>query len=118
MPCHHSLISTIYVVGSTFHKIAIVKLGAQGSAIKSGDSITTVGAVKANPIDTTGAGDMYAAGFLYGHAKGLSHRQSGEIGALLSGKVIEVLGPKMDAPTWKMLREQVARIQRGESIFS
>lgn len=102
---------------ATMAEIAIVKLGAKGSAIKSGESVTTVGVAKANPIDTTGAGDMYAAGFLYGHAQGLSHRQSGEIGALLSGKVIEVLGPKMDAPTWKMLREQVERIKKGESII-
>ena len=48
---------------------------------------------------------MYAAGFLYGHAKGLSHRQSGEIGALLSGKVI----PDLSLPN--LVRSYIACYQ-------
>jgi sugar/nucleoside kinase (ribokinase family) len=72
--------------------------------------------VKANSIDTTGAGDMYASGFLYGQAKGLSLEQSGEIGALLSGKVIETIGPKMLDSTWDSLNIQVKRIVNGEKI--
>ncbi|HCY01190.1 MAG TPA: adenosine kinase [Bacteroidales bacterium] len=97
-------------------KIAVVKLGAKGSMIKSGDYTCKIGVVKAKSIDTTGAGDMYASGFLYGQAKGLSLEQSGEIGALLSGKVIETIGPKMLNSTWDSLNKQVARIVNGEKI--
>ncbi|MDD2197728.1 MAG: adenosine kinase [Bacteroidales bacterium] len=97
-------------------KIAVVKLGAKGSMIKSGDYTCKVGVVKAKSIDTTGAGDMYASGFLYGQAKGLSLKQSGEIGALLSGKVIETIGPKMLDSTWDSLNKQVERIVNGEKI--
>lgn len=97
-------------------KIAVVKLGPKGSMIKSGDYTCKVGVVKANSIDTTGAGDMYASGFLYGQAKGLSLEQSGEIGALLSGKVIETIGPKMLDSTWDSLNIQVKRIVSGEKI--
>jgi sugar/nucleoside kinase (ribokinase family) len=84
--------------------------------IKSGDYTCEVGVVKANSIDTTGAGDMYASGFLYGQSTGLSLEQSGEIGAILSGKVIETIGPKMIDSTWEHLRNQVKRIANGEKI--
>jgi sugar/nucleoside kinase (ribokinase family) len=97
-------------------KIAVVKVGSKGSMIKSGDYTCKVGVVKATSIDTTGAGDMYASGFLYGQSKGLSLEQSGEIGAILSGKVIETIGPKMIDSTWEHLSNQVKRIENGEKI--
>ena len=46
--------------------IAIVKTGKKGSMIKQGDTVVTVDVKEIEPIDTTGAGDIYAAGFLYG----------------------------------------------------
>lgn len=97
-------------------KIAVVKLGAKGSMIKSGDYTCSVGVVKANSIDTTGAGDLYASGFLYGLSKGLTFEQSGQIGAVLSGKVIETIGPKMLDSTWDYLKKQVERIENGETV--
>ncbi|HDP54325.1 MAG TPA: adenosine kinase [Bacteroidetes bacterium] len=97
-------------------KIAVVKLGAKGSLIKSGDYTCSVGVVKANSIDTTGAGDLYASGFLYGLSKGLTFEQSGQIGAVLSGKVIETIGPKMLDSTWDSLKKQVERIENGETV--
>jgi len=50
--------------------IAVVKLGARGSLIKSGDCVVNIDAISAKSIDTTGAGDLYAAGFLSGLIKG------------------------------------------------
>ena len=46
--------------------IAVVKIGSKGSMVKRGDKVYTAGVIKANSIDTTGAGDLYAAGFIYG----------------------------------------------------
>ena len=46
----------------------------------------------AKRVDTAGAGDFYAAGFLSGLCDGLSLRQCGTIGAITAGKVIEVVG--------------------------
>lgn len=51
---------------SSMCEIAIVKIGAEGSLVKRANEREAVGAIKAKPIDTTGAGDNYAAGFLYG----------------------------------------------------
>lgn len=98
-------------------EIAVVKIGAKGSFIKKGNDKYRVGVVKANSIDTTGAGDLYASGFLYGLSKNLPLDTCGRIGAVLSGKVIEVIGPKMDEATWKMLKENVAKVEAGELSF-
>ena len=92
--------------------IAVVKLGSAGSLIKRGNEVVNVGVIKVNCVDTTGAGDLYAAGFLYGLAKNLPLKKCGEIGAILSGKVIEFIGPKMDEKTWKNIHEMVKGIEK------
>lgn len=88
-------------------EIAVVKVGEKGSWIKRGDERIFVPALKVNCIDTTGAGDLYAAGFLYGLIKNQSLEKSGEIGTLLAGNVIQVIGPKMDDAKWN---ELIARL--------
>jgi sugar/nucleoside kinase (ribokinase family) len=86
---------------------AIVKIGARGSLIRHGDERATIGAIPVKPVDTTGAGDLYASGFLYGLAKGMPLQSCGELGALLAGKVIEVIGPKMTEAAWEVIRKKV-----------
>lgn len=86
-------------------EIGVVKLGEKGSIIKRGDEIAEVGVIKVNSIDTTGAGDLFASGFLYGLIKEMPLKRCGEIGALLSGKVIEIIGPKPDSHLWDNIRE-------------
>jgi sugar/nucleoside kinase (ribokinase family) len=83
--------------------IAIVKTGSKGSLIKSKEELSLIGVIDVVPIDTTGAGDMYAAGFLCGHAQGKSLRECGELGALLAGNVIEVMGSKMNEDRWRRI---------------
>ncbi|MFC2129318.1 adenosine kinase [Bacteroidota bacterium] len=88
-------------------KIAVVKLGAEGSLIHANGETTRVGVRPSKPVDTTGAGDLYAAGFLYGYIHGMSFELCGQIGAILSGKVIEVNGAKLDEATWETLRREI-----------
>lgn len=80
--------------------IAVVKTGKSGSLVQKGDEIHQIGVINANSIDTTGAGDLYAAGFLYGLMNNLSLIKCGKIGALLAGKVIENLGAKIPESIW------------------
>jgi len=94
-----------------------VKIGAKGSLIKSGKEVITMGVINVNAIDTTGAGDLFAAGFIYGLTKNLTLKQCAEIGAILSGKVIEVIGPKMDAARWDTIRAMVDQIVNGDVII-
>ncbi|HBI81080.1 MAG TPA: adenosine kinase [Bacteroidales bacterium] len=98
---------------SVLADIAVVKLGANGSLIKQGDNVFEIGVIDASSIDTTGAGDLYAAGFLYGLSKGLSLIKCGEIGSILSGHVIEVLGPKMDIQRWNRVKALVLEVEKN-----
>jgi sugar/nucleoside kinase (ribokinase family) len=83
--------------------IAVVKTGEKGSLVKSGNEIHRIGINKAECIDTTGAGDLYAAGFLYGLIKNKTLNKCGELGAMLAAHVIEVLGAKIHAENWKKI---------------
>lgn len=96
---------------ATMAKIAVVKVGKNGSLIKSEDITYDVSAIAAKPIDTTGAGDLYAGGFLYGYAKGLPFEKCGKIGSLLAGKVIEQLGAQIPPTVWDEIRKKVAVIE-------
>jgi sugar/nucleoside kinase (ribokinase family) len=89
---------------SSMVDVVVLKQGANGSFIKQSGTTIKVEAIKANVIDTTGAGDLFAAGFLFGLINGFSLEKSGRLGALLSAKVIEVIGPKMDEDTWTDIR--------------
>jgi len=89
-------------------EIAVVKTGRTGSFIKRGSEVHKVGIVKVDSMDTTGAGDLYASGFLYGLVNGFSLERCGEIGALLSGKVIEVIGARMEDAQWDIIRNQLS----------
>lgn len=93
-------------------EIAIVKIGKNGSLIKKGDKVFKVGVIDANPVDTTGAGDLYAAGFFYGLVNNLSLEKCGKIGAILSGNVIEVVGATMNEDRWDKIRNMVKEIER------
>lgn len=77
--------------------VAVVKLGAQGSLVTDGNDVYRVDALPVEVIDTTGAGDAYAAGFLYAHSKGADLQGCGKGGALLASRVVSQLGPKIPA---------------------
>jgi sugar/nucleoside kinase (ribokinase family) len=81
-------------------EIAVVKTGQTGSLIQRGNEKVKIAIVPANAIDTTGAGDIYAAGFLYGLTKDYPLEKCGRIAALLSGKLVEVIGAKIPDVFW------------------
>jgi Sugar kinases, ribokinase family len=92
--------------------IAVVKVGKEGSHIKSGDEQVQIKPRLANAIDTTGAGDLYAAGFLFGLANDYSLEVCGKIGSLVSGNVVEVLGAKMNDEVWAEIHSEISKIVR------
>jgi sugar/nucleoside kinase (ribokinase family) len=87
--------------------IAVVKIGKEGSLVKSGSDHHFIKPFEANCIDTTGAGDLYAAGFLYGMACGFPLDKCGKIGSLVSSNVVEILGAKMTNETWANINSQI-----------
>lgn len=76
-------------------EISALTRSEKGSVIVKGNSITEV---KAEPVakvvDTTGAGDVYAAGFLYGYTEGLSMAECGHLGSIAAAEVISHIGPR------------------------
>lgn len=88
-------------------EIAVVKIGKDGSMLKRGTDYHYIEAWPANTIDATGAGDIYAAGFLFAHSHGLSLRECGQVGSIVAAKVVEVIGPKIDIPRWKIAKQQI-----------
>jgi len=80
--------------------IAVVKIGEAGSLIKQGENKYEIGIIEARSVDTTGAGDLYAAGFLYGLTEQYPLDKCGMMGTLLAGNIIEVIGAKMDKERW------------------
>jgi sugar/nucleoside kinase (ribokinase family) len=83
--------------------VAIVKIGSRGSVIKYKNKIIKVKPFKTNAVDTTGAGDMYAAGFLYGLSQKYSLERSGKIASFLSSKVVENYGARIDSSLKEMI---------------
>ncbi len=87
--------------------IAVVKIGKEGSWVRSGNSQFRIPSINANAIDTTGAGDLYASGFFYGLATGQPLDICGKIGSATSGKIVEVIGAKMDDDKWNEVRQLI-----------
>lgn len=81
--------------------IAAVKLGADGSLIASGEQLETVAPVRvAHPLDTTGAGDVWAAGFLYGWLRGRDLATCGRYGSLMGAAIVQVDGAELPQDHW------------------
>ena len=75
--------------------LAVVTRSKQGSVVITADDYIEVPALPVDPIiDATGAGDMYAAGFLYGLTHDKSLEQSAEIGTICAAEVIMHMGPR------------------------
>lgn len=91
-------------------RIAVVKVGRDGSWVKSGDEVCRIRPWPANPVDATGAGDTYAAGFLYANAQGLPLQVCGEVGSIIAAKVVEVIGTKIDIPRWRAATQEIRQL--------
>jgi sugar/nucleoside kinase (ribokinase family) len=76
-------------------KIAAVTRSEEGSIIVRGDETVLIDAIGIDQlVDTTGAGDLYAAGFLHGYTNGRSLKECGDLGSLAAGLVIQQVGPR------------------------
>ena len=88
--------------------IAIVKVGKRGSYVQQGDTVYHIGAITTSCTDSTGAGDLYAGGFLHALSDGFDIRRCGEIGTVAAGRVVEIIGTKLNEETWDEIRRLCA----------
>lgn len=76
-------------------KLAAVTRSEEGSVIVRGDETVVVEALPIGKlVDTIGAGDLYAAGFLYGYTQGFDLKRCGDLGSLAAGLVVQQIGPR------------------------
>ncbi|UCD92009.1 MAG: carbohydrate kinase family protein [Methanobacteriota archaeon] len=80
-------------------KIVVVTLREEGCFIMDKDGAHEVPTQAAKAVDTTGAGDSFATGFLYGFLKNLTPHQCGMIGNRVSAKCIQAVGARACLPT-------------------
>ncbi len=90
--------------------ISVVKIGKKGSFVKKDGITYKIEPIEANSIDTTGAGDLFAAGFIYGLINGFPLDKCGAAGSILAAKTIEVMGPKMDDQKWEEVKELLNKL--------
>ena len=87
-------------------EIAVLKVGERGSFIACGDRIVpTPPKTGGSVIDTTGAGDLWAAGFLYGLVNGYSLERCGELGSACGYEVCQVIGANIPEAGWERIRK-------------
>jgi len=90
-------------------EVAVITRSAKGSLIVTKDETIEVPAEPViQVVDTTGAGDMYAAGFLYGYTRGKPMAECGRIGSIAAAEVIAHVGARPQTNLKKLLQEKKA----------
>jgi ribokinase len=84
-------------------EVVAVKLGSKGCYVTDGKQSQHVEAFKVDVVDTTGAGDAFCAGFLYGLIRDKSLEECGRIGNFVASRCIERMGARPGLPTLKDL---------------
>ena len=91
---------------SSLCELFVVTQGSKGSLVINKDQIEVIKATsKEKIIDTTGAGDIYAGGFIHGLIKNYSLKKCGELGSICAGQIITQLGSRPKEDLLKLIRE-------------
>ena len=91
-------------------EVSLVTIGKEGALVGSKGQVWQIPAEGGKPVDTTGAGDHFAAGFLYGQSVGATLEQSARIGSVVAGEIIEVVGAQIPDDKWEQIKLKVNRI--------
>ena len=92
--------------------IAVLKVGPRGSYIAEAGKIHRIEAQGSGAaVDTTGAGDLWAAGFLYGLVNGYSMEICGRLGSACGYEVCQVVGAAIPEAGWERIRKEMARLR-------
>lgn len=90
--------------------VAAVKRGAKGACIVRDGKLTVVDITPVRAVDTTAAGDSWAAGYLYGYCHGMDDARSGRIASMVSAEIVQVFGAELPENTWENLRERIREV--------
>jgi len=88
-------------------RVFVITRSEKGSIIVSNGEVNKVPAERSvNVVDTTGAGDLYAAGFLHGLVRGMDLEACGRIGSIIAAEVLGQFGARIETPLAKILSEK------------
>lgn len=90
--------------------ISIVTIGKEGALVGQQGHILQIPAFGNTPVDTTGAGDHFAAGFLHGLSEGADIAKSARAGSYLAGHAIDVIGAQIPDDRWEQIKLKVSEI--------
>ena len=88
-------------------EIVVIKLGQKGSLVQRGSEFYQIPSVPVDVVDRSGAGDLYAAGFLYGLFEDYHLTHCGKVGAFLASKVLQVMGGRLSFHTWREIIKMI-----------
>jgi sugar/nucleoside kinase (ribokinase family) len=88
-------------------EIVVVKMGEKGALIQRGSEFYQIPSAPAEVVDKSGAGDLFAAGFLYGLFENYHLTHCGKIGAFLASKILQVKGGRLSFHTWREIRKMI-----------
>lgn len=95
---------------ASFCPFSVVKLGARGAIVRTKDGITQIAPRVANSIDTTGAGDLWAAGFLAGLLNSQDPAHAGATGSILGAAAVEQVGAVIPEERWATIRNEIRKL--------
>ena len=87
-------------------ELVIVTLGNNGSLIVNKNNVEIIESItKGKIIDTTGAGDIYAGGFIHGLINNFSLKKCGELASICAGQIITQLGSRSDIDLKELIKQ-------------
>ncbi|MCW5588769.1 MAG: adenosine kinase [Legionellales bacterium] len=104
---HQSSIDLAKKVLLDFSQQFVITNSYKGSIVFDGQAFIEVAAYQTTPIDTTGAGDVYAGAFLYAINSGFTCEQAGDIASLAASKVVMKFGPRLNAEEIQNLQQHM-----------
>ncbi len=90
---------------SEFSDIVAVKIGKEGAYIKRGSEKVKIDALRVKAVDTTGAGDLWASGFLYGLLNEKNLKEAGDIASACGAEVVQVIGAAIPKDGWERIKK-------------
>jgi sugar/nucleoside kinase (ribokinase family) len=87
--------------------IAVILNGKEGSWIGHKNEVIHSPTIPVIPKDTTGAGDLYASGFLHGYLHGKDLMECGKYGSLLGAAVVDAWGAEIPIKTWESIKQKI-----------
>lgn len=100
---------------SVFTPLVALKLGRDGALIRqNGETIAVEAELVENPVDTTGAGDLWQAGFLYGLMRKKSLSLCGQFASAAAAELVQTLGARLTDETLKKLKQKFTDMEKND----